>query len=195
MNSQYNHIRFAFDEARTLLEDITIADCEAIDEMADILIACFKAGGKVLVCGNGGSACDAMHFAEELTGRYQKDRKALPAIALTDAAHMSCVGNDYGFEYVFSRAVEALGKPGDVLVALSTSGNSHNILRGVYKAKDMGIEIISLLGKGGGDLARQGDTELIVPSHDTARIQEVHMLVLHILVEAIEREMFPENYA
>lgn len=162
---------------------------------SEILVKCFRAGGKVLVCGNGGSACDSMHFAEELTGRFRKDRKALPAISLTDAAHMSCVGNDFGFQWVFSRGVEAYGKPGDVLIAISTSGNSKNVINAQKSAAYLGMGIVSLLGKDGGEYKGIGDVELIVPSQTTERIQEIHMLVLHLIIEAVEREMFPENYA
>lgn len=165
-----------------------------VEKAARIILDSFTHGGKVLVCGNGGSACDSMHFAEELTGRFQKDRPALPAIALTDSGHITCVGNDYGFNKIFSRGIEALGKSGDVLIALSTSGYSNNVILAVTQAIAKGMKVICLLGKDGGMLNGQGDAQLIVPSKSTSRIQEVHTLILHLLVEAIEREMFPQNY-
>lgn len=188
------HIGEACMEASKLATGIYMNQSHDIAEMAAILVDCLSSGRKVLVCGNGGSACDAMHFAEELTGRFRKDRKALPAIPLTDSSHMSCVGNDYGFEYVFSRGVEAYGNPDDVLVAISTSGKSQNIIAAVDQAKAQHMSVICLLGKDGGYLKGKGDAEIIVPSNVTERIQEVHMLVLHILIEAIERKMFTENY-
>lgn len=196
MNHGQYYIRKGIEEAASLLVNLDAyhKQSQAIQNMARIIILAFLSGGKVLVCGNGGSACDAMHFAEELTGRFRKNRRALPAISLTDSAHITCVGNDFGFEHVFSRAIEALGKPEDVLVCLSTSGNSKNVLLAVEQAKGFGMEVICLLGKGGGRLKGQGDVELIVPSQTSERVQEVHMLVLHLLVETIERELFPENY-
>ncbi len=194
MNSTEYHFTNGLVELYYLLPEVKVRALPFAKKAKEVLLDCFDYGGKVLVCGNGGSACDAMHFAEELTGRFRKDRKALPAISLTDPAHMTCVGNDYGFEYVFSRAVEALGKPEDVLVAISTSGNSKNIMLAVEQAKGKGMKTICLLGKDGGRIKGMGDVELIVPSKTTERVQEVHMLVLHLLIEAVEREMFPENY-
>jgi len=146
-------------------------------------------GGKILAIGNGGSCADAIHFCEELTGRYRADRPSIPAIACADPGHITCVGNDYGFEAVFSRWVEGLGRRGDILVALSTSGNSGNIIRAVEIAKGKGLYVATLLGSGGGKLAGMGDTEWIVPGETSDRIQELHMLVLHALVGAIEREV------
>lgn len=183
-------------EANLLLEQFhTPQNVAAIGKMRDTLVECFQKGGKVLVCGNGGSACDSMHVAEEFAGRFRKDRKALPAISLTDAALMTCVGNDYGFDYVFSRAVEALGKPEDVLIAISTSGKSMNVLLAMEQARGKAMKVICLLGKDGGPMRDEGDVEIVVPSQTTERIQEIHMLVLHLVIEAVEREMFPENYA
>jgi len=135
-----------------------------------------------------------MHFAEELTGRFRKIRPALPAIPLTDAAHLTCVANDWAFAQTFSRHIAALGKPEDVLIALSTSGDSENIVRAVEQAKKSGMKVILLLGKGGGHVLHKGDYQLVVPSQCSERIQEIHMMVLHILVETVEREMYPENY-
>src|SRR4051812_39523430 len=162
--------------------------------MADCLVECFRGGGKALICGNGGSACDALHFAEECTGRFRKERAALPVIPLLESSHLTCVSNDYGFEYVFSRGVVAYGKPGDVLVGISTSGNSPNVIRAAEAARKLGLKVHLFLGKDGGALAGTGDEEIQVRSRDTERVQEVHMTVLHILIESIERRMFPENY-
>ncbi len=163
---------------------------ETIDQFASLLASTFKSGSKVLVCGNGGSACDAAHFAEELTGRFKADRPALPALACTDAGHITCTANDYGFDVVFSRWVEALGRKGDVLILLSTSGNSPNILRAAAAGKEQGLTTIALLGKGGGALKGACTHEIIVPGDSSERIQELHMLILHTLVAGIEHAMF-----
>ncbi len=164
-------------------------------QLAQQLASAFQNGNKILICGNGGSACDAMHFAEELTGRFQKDRRPLPALALSDAAHITCVANDFGFDTIFSRGVEAYGKAGDWLIALSTSGNSANIIKAVTQAKKNNLHTLALLGKDGGKLKGQCDEQFIIPAKTSDRIQELHMLILHTLVEGIERELFPENYA
>ncbi len=158
--------------------------------MADV----FRSGGKVIICGNGGSATDAMHFAEEFTGRFRKDRKALPAIALSDPSHITCVGNDYGFEDVFSRGVEAYAKAGDMVVGLSTSGSSTNVIKALEKAKELGCSTFSLLGKDGGELKNMCNYEIIIPGKTSDRIQEMHMMILHIIIESVERDLFPENY-
>ncbi len=158
------------------------------------LASAFNAGNKALICGNGGSACDAMHFAEEFTGRYRKDRKALPVISLTDASHITCVGNDFGFEEIFARGVEAYGKKGDMFFAISTSGNSENVIRAVAKAKGLGLKTVGFLGKDGGVLSGKCEYEFIVPQTTSDRIQEVHMMILHIIIEGVERQLFPENY-
>lgn len=165
-----------------------------IEDSAALLAACFTAGGKALACGNGGSACDALHFAEEFTGRFRQDRKALPVIPLMESSHLTCVANDYGFDAVFSRGVEAYGKPGDVLLAISTSGNSKNVVLAVAAARKAGLKVILLLGKSGGVLKGQGDLELVVAHSATERIQEIHMLALHLMIEGTERVLFPENY-
>ena len=152
--------------------------------MADAIIH----NGKILSCGNGGSHCDAMHFAEELTGRYRDNRRALPAIAISDVSHLSCVSNDFGYEYVFSRYIEALGQPGDVLLGLSTSGNSANIIRAAEAAKAKGMKIIIMSGKDGGKLAGVADVEIRVPHFGYAdRIQEIHIKVIHIFMLLIEK--------
>ena len=164
------------------------------EEFSDILIQSFKANGKLFTCGNGGSHCDAMHFAEEFTGRYRKDRKPLGALALGDASHTTCVSNDYGFEYVFSRQVQGLGRKGDVLVGLSTSGNSKNVILAVQEAKKMGIKTVALLGKDGGELKGLADLSIVIPAQTSDRIQEMHIKLIHTVIETVERELFPENY-
>jgi D-sedoheptulose 7-phosphate isomerase len=146
---------------------------------------------KILVAGNGGSLCDAMHFAEELTGLYRNKRPALPAIALSDPGHMSCVGNDLGYDQVFSRAVEALGKKGDVLVLLTTSGNSSNLIKAAQAAKEKGLSVIAFLGKTGGKMKGMGDLEWIVSGFSYSdRIQEVQMAAIHMIIEMVEEELF-----
>lgn len=159
-------------------------------ELADV----FQKGNKVMICGNGGSNCDAMHFAEEFTGRFRKERRALPAIAISDSSHITCVGNDYGFDYIFSKGLEAYGKEGDMFIGISTSGNSANVIKAVELAKSMGMKTVSLLGKDGGKLKGMCDYEFIIPGETSDRIQEIHMMILHIIIEGVERIMFPENY-
>jgi D-sedoheptulose 7-phosphate isomerase len=183
------------DGVKTLNDFVT--DPDNIDKtvaIAQDLAAMFQADNKALICGNGGSCCDAMHFAEEFTGRYRDDRRALPVIALADPSHLSCVGNDYGFDAIFSRGVEAYGQAGDWLFGLSTSGNSPNIIAAFEKAKAQGMKTVALLGKGGGKLKDQCDYQFIVPASTSDRIQEIHMMILHIVIEGVERILFPENY-
>ncbi len=163
-------------------------------EIAEAVAASFRAGNQLLTCGNGGSLCDAMHLAEELTGRYRKNRPALPAIALSDPAYLTCVGNDFGFDEIFSRGVEAFGKSGDWLFCLSTSGNSKNIIRAVEVAHQKGLKTVALLGKDGGHLKGKCDFEFIIQEKTSDRIQEVHMLILHVVIEGIERCLFSELY-
>ena len=164
------------------------------EKISKDLAEIFRKGNKVLIAGNGGSNCDALHFAEEFTGRFRGDRKALPAIAIGDSSHITCVGNDYGFDYIFSRGLEAYGKEGDMFIAISTSGNSSNIIKAVEVAKNLGIKTIGLLGKDGGKLKGVCDYEFIIPGNTSDRIQEIHMMILHIIIEGVERIMFPENY-
>ena len=192
-----SHIRASLEEGRRVLQDFIDdgAAQAALEEMARLFTECFAAGNKLLCCGNGGSACDAAHLAEEFTGRFRKDRPALPAIPLTDAAHLTCVGNDYGFDEVFARGVAAYGKPGDVLLAISTSGNSRNVVRAVEEARGRGMKVALLLGKSGGALRGRGDCELWVRAETTERVQEIHMLALHVVIEGVERSLFPGNYA
>lgn len=158
--------------------------------IAQSIAAAFKKGNKVIVIGNGGSSCDAMHFAEEFTGRFRKDRRPLPVMCCMDPAHLTCVANDYGFDDVFSRSVEAFAVPGDILVAISTSGNSQNIVNAVNKAKEKGALVVTLLGKTGGALKGKGDHELLVAGKHSDKIQEVHMAILHILIETVESIIF-----
>jgi D-sedoheptulose 7-phosphate isomerase len=172
-------------------------DSEALSSiisMVDAMVSIFKNQGKVLVCGNGGSACQAMHFAEELTGRYRADRAALPAIALSDVSHVTCVGNDYGFSEIFSRSVEAYGRPADGLLILSTSGNSANLVRAQEEAKARSVTTFALLGKSGGQLNNRCDYQYIAPGSNSDDVQNIHMIMIHLLIEGIERRLFPENY-
>lgn len=164
------------------------------EKVAKALAEVFNNGNKVLICGNGGSNCDALHFAEEFTGRFRGDRRALPAIAISESSHITCVGNDYGFDYVFSRGVEAYGKSGDMFIGISTSGNSGNVIKAVEAAKKIGMKTCVLLGKNGGKLKGMCDYEFIIPGKTSDRVQEIHMMILHIIIEGVERIMFPENY-
>lgn len=164
------------------------ANIAQIEKTAALMANAIKDGGKIFSCGNGGSHCDAMHFAEELTGRYREDRKALPAIAISDVSHISCVSNDFGYDFIFSRYIEGLGKEGDVLLAISTSGNSKNVLRAAEMAKQKKMKIVALTGKNGGDLRELADLEIRVPHYGYAdRIQEIHIKVIHILIQLIEK--------
>lgn len=161
-----------------------------IQDAAMLIANSFKQGGKVISCGNGGSHCDAMHFAEELTGRYRENRPGYPAIAISDVSHLSCVSNDFGYEYVFSRYLEAVGQKGDVLFGLSTSGNSKNVLNAIKVAKEKGMKVIAMTGKDGGQMAGLADVEIRVPHFRYAdRIQEIHIKVIHILMMLIEFEI------
>ncbi|WP_437215903.1 D-sedoheptulose 7-phosphate isomerase [Pectobacterium sp. LFLA-215] len=166
------------------------ANIQSIQNAAVLLANAFKAGGKVISCGNGGSHCDAMHFAEELTGRYRENRPGYPAIAISDPSHLSCVSNDFGYDFVFSRYVESLGREGDVLLGISTSGNSGNIIKAIAAAKAKGMKVVTLTGKDGGKMAGSADVEIRVPHFGYAdRIQEIHIKAIHILIQLIEKEM------
>ncbi|WP_104747966.1 D-sedoheptulose 7-phosphate isomerase [Helicobacter cetorum] len=159
-----------------------------------LLIETLENQGKILICGNGGSASDAQHFAAELTGRYKLERKGLSAISLnTDTSALTAIANDYGYEEVFARQLEALGTQKDVLIGISTSGNSKNILKAYKKAKDLGIKTLSLVGRDGGKMRELSDIALIVPNNDTPRIQEIHILIIHILCDCIERHFASKN--
>ncbi|MDG2745975.1 D-sedoheptulose 7-phosphate isomerase [Vibrio parahaemolyticus] len=185
-------IRSELNEAAEVLnkflsDDHNIAQIEAAAKM---IADSFKQDGKVLSCGNGGSHCDAMHFAEELTGRYRDNRPGYAGIAISDPSHLSCVSNDFGYDFVFSRYVEAVGRKGDVLFGLSTSGNSGNILKAIEAAKVKGMKTVALTGKDGGKMAGLADVEIRVPHFGYAdRIQEVHIKIIHIIIQLIEKEM------
>jgi D-sedoheptulose 7-phosphate isomerase len=180
-------LEFLIDDEGTLL---------AITAAGQLLIKTFEQRGRVFSCGNGGSMCDAMHFAEELTGRYRRDRPALAASAISDAGHLSCVGNDLGYEQVFSRYLEAHARTGDCLVALSTSGSSKNVLLAAEVAESLGVPVIGLTGRRDAALAPLCAVHICTPAGQFAdRVQELHIKVLHILIELVEREFFPENYA
>ena len=158
-----------------------------IGDMVKMVGDAFDNGNKIILCGNGGSTCDAMHIAEEFTGRFDADRKPYPAISLSDAVHITCTANDYGFDAIFSRGVEAYGKPGDVLIGLSTSGNSTNVVRAVERARILKMKTIGFTGESGGKLAEFCDLLINVPSNNTARIQEAHIMIGHMLLRGIER--------
>lgn len=165
------------------------------EKVVKILAETFQNKGKALICGNGGSNCDAMHFAEEFTGRFRKERPALPAISLSDSSHITCIGNDYGFDYIFSKGVEAFGQEGDLFIGISTSGNSPNVIEAVKVAKERKLKTVALLGKDGGKLKGMCDFEFVIPGKTSDRIQEIHMMILHIIIEGVERILFPENYS
>ena len=166
-----------------------------INSCAEMIAACFQKGNKIIVAGNGGSLCDAMHFAEELTGFFRDKRKALPAIVLSEPGHLTCVGNDVGFDHVFSRGVEAFGKKDDIFIGLTTSGNSQNILNAVMTAKKMGVKTICFLGKGGGKMKGLCELEWVVDGFKTSdRIQEAHMSAIHIIIEIVEKIIFKEDF-
>ena len=183
-------LRDHFEESARLAQDI-LQDAsffEAMSRGADLLTGCLKGGHKIMSCGNGGSMCDAMHFAEELSGRYRDDRDPIAAMSLSDASVMSCIGNDYGFDRVFARQIEALGNPGDVLLAISTSGPSANVLEAARAAKERGIHVLALTGKDGGAVALLADVEVRVPWSGYAdRIQEMHIKCIHAWIDAIEQ--------
>lgn len=191
-----DHIRASLGEAQTTL-DAFLADGEGlaqIDAFVTLLTDAFASGHKVYSAGNGGSHCDAMHFAEEWTGRYRKDRKPMPAIAFADPSHMSCTSNDYGFEHIFERMVDAFGESGDVFLGITTSGNSPNILLAAETARKKGMKVVGLLGRDGGRMKELCDVAIVVPGVTTDRIQELHIKVIHIVIECTERNLFPDLY-
>ncbi|MBL7855788.1 MAG: D-sedoheptulose 7-phosphate isomerase [Cyclobacteriaceae bacterium] len=161
-----------------------------VEQAAQMMGASVKQGGKIISCGNGGSHCDAMHFAEELTGKYREPRQAIPAICVSDPSHISCVGNDYGYDHIFSRYLEALGQKSDVLLAITTSGNSANVVKAAETARQRGMKVVALTGNSGGKLAALADVEIRVPHQGFAdRIQEIHIKVIHILILLIEKAL------
>lgn len=190
MDSLQAHIHQQLSEAQTVLGRF-VADASnlaAIEQAAQLMAGALRQGGTVISCGNGGSHCDAMHFAEELSGRYRLDRPALAGLAISDTSHLTCVGNDYGFEFVFARFIEGLGRSGDVLLGISTSGNSVNVIRAVEAARQKGMGVVLLTGNDGGLLAGKADVEIRVAHVGFAdRIQEVHGLLIHVLILLIEQ--------
>jgi D-sedoheptulose 7-phosphate isomerase len=190
-------VRSSLEEAQKALKALLANEetLAAVTKAGALLVATFKNGGRVFSCGNGGSMCDAMHFAEELSGRYRLDRKGLPASSISDPGHLSCVSNDYGYEFVFSRYLEAQAKKGDCLLAISTSGKSKNVLTAVETAKKLGVKVIGLMGRADSPLGGAADIRIATPGGQFAdRVQELHIKVIHILIELVERELFPENY-
>ena len=186
-------VRSALQEASDSLSRL-LADGAMLERIAQagrLLAETFSAGGRAYSCGNGGSMCDAMHFAEELSARFRLARPALAAQAISDPAHLTCVGNDEGFERIFARGVEAWGRPGDTLVVFSTSGNSPNVIPAVETARSMGLDTVGLLGRDGGTLKSTCATSIVVPGKTSDRIQEVHITIVHLLIELIERRLFP----
>ena len=180
-----------FSEAtQILLKFNTPENIKKIANAGDIMVSAISSGGKIISCGNGGSLCDAMHFAEELTGRYRDDRPSIPAISISDPSHITCVGNDYGFEYIFSRYVESVGNSNDVLLAISTSGNSKNVINAINAAKAKGMKVICLTGKTGGEMANMCDIEIRAPHSEYAdRAQEIHIKVIHSFIDFIEKNL------
>lgn len=184
-----DRIRSHFTEATTVQARFAMdaRNIEAIHRVAELMVTALRGGGKLISCGNGGSMCDAMHFAEELTGRFRDDRAPIAAISISDPSHLTCVGNDHGFEQVFSRYVQAHGRKGDVLLAISTSGNSPNVLRAAEAARQQGVRVVGLTGGNGGALAALCDVEVRVPHEGYAdRVQEVHIQVIHALIDHLE---------
>lgn len=192
-----NTVENALTEARWALDELlnNRQALAAIDQAGQLMAQTIKAGGKIMSCGNGGSLCDAMHFAEEMTGRYRKNRPAYAAVAIADASHIACVGNDYGYEYVFSRYVEAHGRPDDVLLAISTSGTSKNVLKAIEAARSRGVKVVAMTGKAASPVAQLADVAIVTPAGKWAdRVQELHIKAIHIMIELVERELNPENY-
>lgn len=185
------------DSARALREFIQDDEkVDAVSDAASLLIQTLKSGNAIYSCGNGGSMSDAMHFAEELTGRFRDNRGGLPATAISDPGHLSCVANDFGYEYVFSRYLEARARPGDALLAISTSGTSKNVVRAAQYAKDNNIQVVSLTGKPESALGVIANVDVnTIVSKYADRVQELHIKIIHVLIEMIEREFFPENYS
>jgi len=179
-------------EARQLVDWLSAHEAEThtLERMAAAMVSCLRRSGRILTCGNGGSMCDAMHLAEELSGRNREDRPALAAQAMSDVGHLTCVANDYGFEQVFARGVEAWARPGDVLLVLSTSGKSVNLLRAAEAARARGVQVLGLLGRDGGPLRALCDLSIVVPGVTSDRIQEVHIKCAHLLIEVVERDVF-----
>lgn len=197
MDTSFDTISNSLSECRAALENLLQdkATLTAIAVAGDLISSNFQTGSRVFSCGNGGSMCDAIHFAEELSGRYRDDRAGLPAIAIADPGHLSCVGNDYGYEHVFSRFLQAHAREGDVLLAISTSGKSANVIKAAEFARERGIHVIALTGKKDSPLSPLATVEICTPAGSYAdRVQELHIKVIHILIELVERAIYPENY-
>jgi len=191
-------IKASLNEARSALDGLVSDDAalSTVASAAGMLIDTIESGRRIYSCGNGGSMCDAMHFAEELTGRYRKNRNAYPAVAISDPSHLTCVANDFGYDYVFSRYLEGHGQAGDALVAISTSGSSPTVLTAAKTASSLGMQVVGLTGKRGSELQVLSDVCICTPGGQFAdRVQELHIKVLHILIEMIERHFHPENYS
>lgn len=192
-------VKVALMDAQKALEALLANEeaLKAIDDAGQLMADTIAAGGKILSCGNGGSLCDAMHFAEEMTGRYRLNRPGFAAIAISDPSHMSCVGNDYGYEEVFARYTQAVGRAGDVLLAITTSGTSKNILKAVEAAKASGMKVVGMTGRPESPLAKMADIAIVTPSGSAYadRVQELHIKAIHIMIELVERRLAPENYA
>ena len=186
-----NQIADQFSQALEILQIFNNSENIAkITKAGDTMASSIKNGGKIISCGNGGSMCDAMHFAEELTGRYRNDRQSIPALSISDPSHITCVGNDYGFDFIFSRYIESVGNKGDVLLAISTSGNSKNIVNAIHTAKTKGMLVVGLTGKTGGKMADLCDIEIRAPHSEYAdRAQEIHIKVIHSLIGYIENNI------
>ena len=185
-----------FGEAQEILSAFTNNEenLNNIEKAVELQTSALSNNGKLISCGNGGSMCDAIHYAEELSGRFRKDRLPLKAISISDPAYLTCVANDYGYDFVFSRFVQGFGEKGDCLIAISTSGNSKNVVEAAKVAKEKEMNIIALTGKDGGELKSISDISFVISSHITDRIQEMHIKIIHTFIEGIERNLFPENY-
>jgi D-sedoheptulose 7-phosphate isomerase len=198
LNSALDVIQNNLNQAKAALDGLMAspATLANVGKAGALISQSFEQGGRVFSCGNGGSMCDAMHFAEELSGRYRDNRRALPAVAISDPSHIACVGNDYGFDFIFSRYLEAHARKGDVLLGISTSGKSANVIKAAEYAKANGIHVVTLTGKPDSVLGKLADIDIVTPgtSGYADRIQELHIKVIHILIELVERHFFPANY-
>ena len=194
----HEYVRAALEDARRALENLLADDrmLAAVDKAADLMAETIRTGGRIFSCGNGGSLCDAMHFAEEMTGRYRQNRPAYSATAIADASHLACVANDFGYEEVFSRYIEGCARPGDLLLGISTSGTSKNVLRAVRTAQKLGLKTVALTSRADAPIAEEADLAIVTPAGRWAdRVQELHIKCIHILIEGVERRLNPENYS
>lgn len=199
MTTALDVVNLNLSQAKAALEGLMSSPValQSITRASDVIGTSLAEGGRIFSCGNGGSMCDAMHFAEELSGRYRDNRKALPAVAISDPSHIACVGNDYGFDFIFSRYLEAHARKGDVLLGISTSGKSANVIKAAEYAKENGIHVVTLTGKPDSALGKLADVDVVTlgTSGYADRVQELHIKVIHILIELTERRFFPQNYA